>query len=118
MNVGSVASSSIDQFVSNQRPPTEAGIAALKKAEDLQKQTGEALVRSATPAPTDTPTAVDPPGRYAPTANITSMAISEVNPVSASRPPAGITLAMTITAARATSPNPMTQPPAGMASST
>lgn len=53
MNVGSVASSSIDQFVSNQRPPTEAGIAALKKAEDLQKQTGEALVRSATPAPTE-----------------------------------------------------------------
>ncbi|PWV62428.1 YjfB family protein [Plasticicumulans acidivorans] len=54
MNVGNVGQSNIDMLLSNQRPATEAGTSALKKAMESEQQSAAALVQELTPPPTNT----------------------------------------------------------------
>lgn len=52
MNVGNIGSASVEQFISNQRPPSETdGSPQQKPAEAQRQQASEALLRTAPAAP-------------------------------------------------------------------
>lgn len=72
MNVGNIGSSSIEQFISNQRPPSQTeGAPQQRQAEAERLQASEALVRSAPAAPKEIPT-FDPERRIGANIDVTA----------------------------------------------